>query len=44
MEAFRTLNNEGITILMATHNAALLSYCSRRLDVRDGSVTERPPR
>ena len=40
MACFRRLNARGITILLATHNPALLEYCGRHLTCRDGVITE----
>lgn len=42
MHCFQTLNKRGITILLATHNPALLKYCTRSLTCRDGTVIETP--
>jgi len=42
MECFQNLNRRGITILLATHNPALLKYCNRCLTCRDGTVVETP--
>jgi putative ABC transport system ATP-binding protein len=39
MQAFRQLNERGLTILMVTHNEGLLQYCSRRLRLEDGYLT-----
>ena len=36
MDCFQQLNQAGMTILMVTHNEALLSYCSRHLVCEDG--------
>jgi putative ABC transport system ATP-binding protein len=38
MQCFRTLHREGLTILMVTHNAALLPFCTRHLLCRDGEL------
>lgn len=38
MEHFRRLNNDGITILMVTHNPLLLDYCSRHVSCADGII------
>jgi len=38
MECFKQLHREGITILMVTHNEALLSFASRHLHCRDGKL------
>jgi ABC-type lipoprotein export system ATPase subunit len=43
MEALRGLKEDGIGILLATHNEGLLSYCSRHLECRDGRLEERSP-
>ena len=40
MDYFRRLNNEGLTILMVTHNDHLLSYCSRHLVCHEGRIAE----
>ena len=40
MRCFRRLHERGITIVLATHNAGLLPYCTRHLACRDGSVTD----
>jgi putative ABC transport system ATP-binding protein len=38
MDCFRKLNGSGMTILMVTHNEALLDFCSRHLLCRDGRI------
>lgn len=38
MECFQSLNKQGITILMATHNETLLGYCSRNIVFNDGMI------
>lgn len=40
MELFRTLNNEGLTIVMVTHNPETLSYVKRKVLIRDGQIEE----
>lgn len=40
MDCLRVLNNEGLTILLVTHNPALLAYCSRHVECRDGMLSE----
>ena len=42
MRCFQTLNRRGITILLATHNPALLKYCHRSLACHDGTIVESP--
>jgi putative ABC transport system ATP-binding protein len=42
MAQFRRLNRRGITILMATHNPALLADCHRTLAFRNGCVEAWP--
>lgn len=39
MQIFAGLNRRGITILLATHNPALLGFCGRHFICRDGQVT-----
>jgi len=38
MELFESLNKEGQTIVMVTHNAENLAYSSRAISLRDGKV------
>ncbi len=38
MGVFQKLNDEGITILMVTHELDIAAYCKRNLIVRDGRV------
>ena len=38
MHCLRTLNEQGITVLMVTHNEALKTYASRHLVCRNGAV------
>jgi len=40
MACFRDLNERGHTILLATHNDALLSYCTRHVKCSQGALTE----
>ena len=40
MDYLYMLNQDGITILMATHNESFLKYCSRHLVCRDGRVSD----
>jgi len=43
MECFRRLNAEqGITVLLATHNPALLTYCNRHVRFEAGRLRENP--
>lgn len=41
MELFQKLNDEGVTILMITHDAEIASYAKRVVMIRDGEVTEK---
>lgn len=41
MDSLKRLNNDGMTILMVTHNDSLLPYCTRHVSLRDGRVKER---
>lgn len=38
LELFRRLNADGLTVLVVTHNDALASAATRRLDLRDGRL------
>ena len=38
MDCFQRLNQSGITILMVTHNEALLNFSTRHLKCRDGGI------
>ncbi|HEY8240589.1 MAG TPA: ABC transporter ATP-binding protein [Kiritimatiellia bacterium] len=38
LESFRRMNEEGLTILLVTHNEALLAYCTRHLVCRNGAL------
>ena len=40
MELFRKLNNEGMTIVMITHDSEIASFASRMVLIRDGILTE----
>jgi ABC-type lipoprotein export system ATPase subunit len=40
MDCFRRMNENGMTILLVTHNEALLSYCTRHLLCREGRLEE----
>jgi putative ABC transport system ATP-binding protein len=38
MELFKTLNEEGQTIVMVTHNPENIAFSTRTLPLRDGRV------
>jgi len=40
MMALKRLNDQGLTVVLATHNETLLAYCSRHVICRDGRVHE----
>ena len=42
MDSFKTLNKTGLTVVMVTHNEALLSHATRHLICADGAVQEGP--
>lgn len=39
MELFETLNREGMTVLMITHDAEIASYAKRMVTIRDGILS-----
>ena len=43
MEIFRSLNEEGVTILMITHEPEIAAHAKRVLYIRDGLLTAEPP-
>lgn len=43
MEVFQRLNDEGITIVMVTHEREIARYCKRNLFVRDGLLVRDEP-
>jgi ABC-type lipoprotein export system ATPase subunit len=40
LESFKRMNDDGIAVLLVTHNEGLLSYCDRHYDCRDGTLKE----
>ena len=40
MELFTELNNEGITIIMITHEPEIADFGKRKILIRDGRITE----
>lgn len=40
MELFRTLNDDGVSILMITHDANIASYADRIVEIRDGILND----
>lgn len=38
MQLFTALNASGVTIILVTHDANLMSYCNREISVSDGEV------
>ncbi|MCH5352476.1 MAG: ATP-binding cassette domain-containing protein, partial [Acutalibacter sp.] len=44
MEVFERLNNEGVTIVMITHEQQIASHAQRILYIRDGQLTDMPGR
>ena len=43
MGVFQKLNDEGITIVMVTHELDVARYCKRNLILRDGVVVRDEP-
>ncbi|MDD3340359.1 MAG: macrolide ABC transporter ATP-binding protein, partial [Lachnospiraceae bacterium] len=41
MELFRALNEEGVSILMITHDAEIAAHADRMVLIRDGELTEK---
>lgn len=37
---FQQLNNEGVTIILVTHDEETIEYCNRLIKVRDGKILE----
>jgi len=42
LELFQSLNKDGQTIIMVTHNLENLAYVSRSITIRDGSIDTKP--
>lgn len=41
MQLFQNLNkNDGVTIILVTHNPEMVSYCDRLIRVKDGAIVE----
>jgi ABC-type lipoprotein export system ATPase subunit len=40
MSCFKELNQQGLTILLVTHNRSLLQYCTRHLLCQDGMINK----
>lgn len=40
MQLFKQLNDEGVTIILVTHDPETVSYCDRLLKIRDGKMIE----
>lgn len=43
MHVFQTLNDDGITVVLVTHEAEISEYAARRITFRDGAVIEDAP-
>ena len=41
VEILQDFNREGLTILLVTHNPALLDYCTRHIGYEDGRFVEK---
>lgn len=41
MELFTKLNNEGVTVIMITHDSNIAKYAKRIVDIFDGEISER---
>jgi putative ABC transport system ATP-binding protein len=43
MELFQRLNDEGVTVIMITHDPVVAGYAKRIVDIFDGEISERLP-
>jgi len=43
MALFQELNDQGITVVMVTHEPDVAQYCKRIIDVRDGRIKHDHP-
>lgn len=41
MELFQTLNDEGVTVIMITHDSGIAGHAKRIVDIFDGEISER---
>ena len=44
MELFHVLNDEGVTIIMITHEPEIAEHAGRRMMIRDGELRNRDER
>ena len=43
MDLFTTLNQEGVTVIMITHDSHVAGFAERRVDIFDGEISEYKP-
>lgn len=43
MELFQKLNDEGVTVIMITHDSHVAGFAKRRVDIFDGEISEYKP-
>ena len=43
MDMFTTLNQEGVTVIMITHDSHVAGFAKRRVDIFDGEISEYKP-
>ena len=43
MDLFTTLNQEGVTVIMITHDSHVAGFAKRRVDIFDGEISESKP-
>ena len=43
MDLFTTLNQEGVTVIMITHDSHVAGFAKRRVDILDGEISEYKP-
>ena len=41
MELFAQLNEEGVTVIMITHDSEIARHAGRTVDIFDGEISER---
>ena len=42
MELFQSLNDEGVTVIMITHDPEIAGFAKRKILIRDGEISTDP--